>query len=248
MKRAYRLVLTGATSPIGVASARALAAQGWQLILHTFHQSEGAKTLAAEIAPDGGCQIWQQDLADHDQVASDLRRFQKESALPPIGGLVCNAAVNLNGLTVNSDVNKIRPLVDVNLLAVYNCTQVALRSMLQQHFGRIVLIGSTAGLTGNAGQAAYTMTKAALPGLAKSLAREYGARGITANVVAPGWIETPMSMGVLATRQAEILATIPAGYIGSPDDVAAAVAFLASDKARYINGQTLPVNGGLYMN
>lgn len=248
MKSPGRLLLTGATSPIGTAIARALTTEGWELILHTVHQSDAAAELAAQIGSSNPCQVWTQDLADHETTRNGLLAFRKENNRAPLTGVVCNAAVNLNGLIVRTGIEKITPLVDVNLLAVYNCIQVALRSMVQQHYGRIVLIGSTAALAGNAGQAAYAMTKAALPGLARSVAREYGSRGITANVVAPGWIETPMSTAVLSDRREKILDSIPAGRIGSPEDVAAAVAFLASEKAGYINGQTVPVNGGLYMN
>lgn len=244
-------LITGATSPIGMALAHALAAEGWNLLVHGNRHPEQVDALARKIAADTG--RWARactfDLSQAEATeagfADAVARLGADSG--PLLGLVTNAGVNRDGLLVRSSLAKVREVFDVNLLSVYNLSHLALREMLGHRWGRIVYIGSTAAQVGNAGQAAYAATKAGVEGLARSVAREYGARAITANVVAPGWVETPMSAGILAKQRAAIVAQIPLERVGRPEDIAAAVAFLCSAKASYITGQTLHVNGGLVM-
>lgn len=244
-------LITGATSPIGIALAHALATEGWNLLVHGNRQRAQAEELAQQIS--GATGRWVRACTfDLSQAEATEEGFTKALALlnadsGPLLGLIANAGVNRDGLLVRSSLAKVREVFDVNLLSVYNLSHLALREMLGHRWGRIVYIGSTAAQAGSAGQAAYAATKAGVEGLARSVAREYGARAITANVVAPGWVETPMSVEILAKQRAAIVAQIPLQRVGVPEDIAAAVAFLCSAKASYITGQTLHVNGGLVM-
>lgn len=244
-------MVTGATSPIGQAIAYALAAQGWNLLVHGNRRHSHAQELAQQAGAQHG--VWARacsfDLADADATETGWRAALEhlDARSGPLLGLVCNAGVNRDGLLVRTGLAKVREVFDVNLLSVYNLSHLALREMLPQRWGRIVYIGSAAGQAGSPGQAAYAATKSAVEALARSVAREYGGRAITANVVAPGWVETPMSEQVLAKNRTAILEQIPRQRVGTPQDIAAAVAFFCSAQADYITGQTLHVNGGLVM-
>ena len=244
-------LLTGASSPIGLALAQTLATEGWNLLLQCHSQQQRLAAEVQRMAHKTGrwLRVCSFDLSDADATESGFRAAvaQLDATSGPLTGLVANAGLNRDGLLVRSGLSKVRHVFDVNLLSVYNLSHLALREMLPQRWGRIVYIGSAAGQAGSAGQAAYAATKSAVEGLARSVAREYGARNITANVVAPGWVETPMSASALSKNREAIVAQIPLERVGTPDDIAAAVAFLCSSKAGYITGQTLHVNGGLVM-
>ncbi len=244
--------ISGATSPIGASIAHDLARQGHNLVLHCGSQEKLADKLAASLRQefDIRCVVFCCDLRQSEQLKSFVKQWPKThgAQMGPLIGLVCNAAMNRNGLVLRNDSDKVRDVFELNLIAVYNCTHAILRPMVQEAFGRIVYIGSTAGIAGNAGQAAYAASKAGLGGLARSVAREYATKGITVNVVAPGWVATPMSHETLQENSNVIRDTIPMQKLGTPEDVAGAVSFLMAPETGYITGQTLMVNGGLYMN
>ena len=165
----------------------------------------------------------------------------------PIEVVVANAGITDDGLLMRMSDDSFENVVDTNLAGAFRCARAASTGMIRRKGGRIIFVSSVVGLFGSAGQTNYSASKAGLVGLARSIARELGGRGITANVVAPGFIETDMTAALPDERQAAYKATIPAGRFAQPDEVAAAVAFLASDDSAYINGAVIPVDGGLGM-
>ena len=231
-------LVTGASKGIGAATAQALAAQGRDVLVHYGRDAEGAAAVAERCAGHGiqtrtvGC-----DLA-----AGTTELVQ---ALEDVGGisvLVNNAGLTRDGLAMTMDDEAFAAPLQVNLMAAFSVTRTALRGMLRARAGRIVNISSVVGLHGNIGQANYAASKAGLVGMTKALAREVGKRGITVNAVAPGFIGTAM------TEEAgqHLLERVPAGRAGTPEEVAATVAFLCSDAAGYINGAVVQVDGGLF--
>ncbi|WP_040161596.1 3-oxoacyl-ACP reductase FabG [Nigerium massiliense] len=185
------------------------------------------------------------DVTDAAQV--DAAFAAAEEAHGPVTVAVANAGITRDTLILRMSDDDWDAVVDVNLKGAFHVAKRATRSMLRAKGGRLVFIGSVVGLHGTPGQVNYAATKTGLIGMARALTREVGRKGITANVVAPGFIETEMTAVLPEERRAEYLAQIPAGRLGSTDDVAAAVAFLASDQARYISGAVVPVDGGLGM-
>lgn len=170
-----------------------------------------------------------------------------EAAQGPVEILVSNAGVTADGLLLRMSEASFTDVLDANLTGAYRVAKRASRSMLKAKHGRLLFVSSVVGLSGAAGQANYAASKAGLVGLARSLARELGSRGITSNVIAPGYVDTDMTAGLSDARRAELLTTIPAGRTASADEIAAVIAFLASDAAAYVNGAVLPVDGGLGM-
>lgn len=232
-------LVTGASKGIGAATARHLAAAGHDLLVHYGGDADGAETTAAACREHG---------VEARTVAADLAVGidALASAIDEVGGievLVSNAGVSRDGLTMTLKDEAFDTSVAVNLRAAFLLSRAALRAMLRARTGRIVTVSSVVGLHGNAGQAAYAASKAGLVGLTKSLAREVGKRGITANAVAPGFIETAMTA---CLDLDDVIAQVPAGRAGTPDEVAAVIAFLCSDSAAYINGTVVQVDGGLY--
>lgn len=232
-------LVTGASKGIGAATARHLAAAGHDLLVHYGGDADGAETTAAACREHG---------VEARTVAADLAVGidALASAIDEVGGievLVSNAGVSRDGLTMTLKDEAFDTSVAVNLRAAFLLSRAALRAMLRARTGRIVTVSSVVGLHGNAGQAAYAASKAGLVGLTKSLAREVGKRGITANAVAPGFIETAMTARLDLD---DVIARVPAGRAGTPDEVAAVIAFLCSDSAAYINGTVVQVDGGLY--
>ncbi len=237
-----RALVTGASGAIGGAIARRLAAQGVPLALHYCGSAEKAHALAEEL---GGALCLQADLRE-EKAVQDLVAEASEAIGPP------TILVNAAGVLVDSLVAFLKAddwdrCVDVNLKAAYLCTKHVLRGMSKARWGRIVHIGSTAGLTGDASRANYAAAKAGLVGLARSVAREVGRGGITVNVVCPGVIESPMTEDMKEPRRKELLGRIPLGRFGAPEDVAAAVDYLVSESAGYVTGSVLVVDGGLSM-
>ncbi len=228
------MLVTGANRGIGRAIAERFLASGDRVA--TLVRSGGA--------PDGVLAVTG-DVTDTASV--DAAFAEVEAQHGPVEVLVANAGVTRDGLLMRMSDEDFEQVLDVNLTGVFRCVRRASTGMIRLRRGRIVMIGSVVGLYGNAGQVNYTATKAGLVGMARSVTRELGARGITANVVAPGFIETQMTAELPQDRQAAYLASIPAARFGAVDEIAGAVEFLASPAAGYISGAVLPVDGGLGM-
>lgn len=241
-------VVTGASRGIGRAVAIALAAEGAKLIVN-FQSNEAAagETVAAIVGAGGEATAMRFDVSD--AAAVDAAMKEIVAACGGIHILVNNAGVAVNGLTLGGKDADFRRVVDVNLGGTLNCTRAALRSLMRAPGGgRIINMASIVGEAGSAGQGFYAAAKAGIIGFTKSWAREYASRGLTVNAVSPGFIATDMTTTEMPeARKTEVLSTIPLGRLGTPDDVAHLVAFLAGPKAAYITGQVLRVNGGLLM-
>ena len=239
-------VVTGAGRGIGHAIAIRLASEGAR-IASVSRTEANAKKTADEInaARADAAKAYAIDVADH--AAAQKIGAQILEDFGRVDILVNNAGVTRDGLSMRMPVEDWDTVLNTNLKGAFNFVQALMRPMIKQRSGRIINISSVSGLIGNAGQANYSASKAGLIGLTKSLARELASRGITVNAIAPGLIETDMT-GVLSdeVRQA-ILEKIPLGKLGQPDDIAAAVAYLASAEAKYITGQVLAVDGGMVM-
>ena len=235
-----RALVTGASGGIGAACARALS-KDCDVIVHYGHNREAAEKVLASLEP-GDHQIIGFDIADEESVADEIK------ALEAAGGidiLVNNAGITNDKLLMRLKDEDFARVIDVNLSGAARCIRGCTRGMMKRRFGRIINISSIVGLRGNAGQAAYAASKAGLIGLTKSAALELGGRGITANAVAPGFIETEMTAGLPEKVKTEMLSRISSGRFGEPEDVASVVAFLASDAAGYVSGQVIAVDGGM---
>lgn len=239
-------LVTGASRGIGRAIAVGLAREGAAIAVNFQADSAGAGETAALVAEAGSkALVVQADLRDPEAVTALFAETEK--VLGPVDILIANAGITRDGLALRMTEAQWDDVIATDLTAPFLCTKAALRHMMKARWGRLVFISSVAGLMGNAGQANYSAAKAGLLGLAKSLVREVGSRGITVNVVAPGFVETDMTAGLdEKVRDAAIL-QIPCESFGLPEDVAAAVVFLSGPDARYINGAILPVDGGMSM-
>jgi 3-oxoacyl-[acyl-carrier protein] reductase len=236
-------LVTGASRGIGAAIARRLAADGARVI-GTATSAAGAAAIDAALAASGGRGAV---LDVVDQTAIDALLADVEAREGAVGILCNNAGITRDTLLLRMKAEDWDAVIDTDLASVYRLSKGVLRGMMKSRKGRIVNIASVVGLTGNPGQTNYAAAKAGMIGFSKSLAREVGSRGITVNVVAPGFIDTDMTRSLGETQRAALEGQIPLGRLGSPDDVAAAVAFLASPAAAYVTGETLHVNGGMYM-
>ncbi|MHB1295605.1 MAG: 3-oxoacyl-[acyl-carrier-protein] reductase [Anaerolineae bacterium] len=239
-------VVTGASRGIGRAIALELARQGCAVVVNYHAKAEAAAETVALIEAEGGkaCAV-QGDVS----VAEEAQRTI-DAAVATYGTvdiLVNNAGITRDGLLMRMSEADWDAVLDTNLKGAFQCVKAVQRLMLKKRSGCIVNIGSVSGLMGNAGQANYSAAKAGLVGFTKAVAREYGPRGITVNLVAPGFIETDMTAGLSPELLAKAQDQVPLGRLGRPEDVADAVAFLASDAARYITGQVLCVDGGMAM-
>jgi len=235
-------LITGASGGIGGAIARALHSQGAQVMLAGTRRNT-LSTLAAELGERA--HIGLADLGD--PAAADRLVKTAETAMGRVDILVNNAGVTRDMLALRMDDETWGAVIDVNLTAAFRLTRAALRGMVRRRHGRVIGITSVVAITGNPGQANYAAAKAAMIGMSKSIAAEIAGRGITVNCVAPGAITTAMTEKLTAEQHARLLAAIPAGRFGAPEDVATAVIFLASREAGYVTGQTLHVNGGMAM-
>lgn len=231
-------LVTGASRGIGHATATALAAQGHRVAVAYATNPEPAEKLAADI---GGVAV-HLDVTDRDSID---RAFAAIEAKVEI--LVNNAGITDDGLALRMGEDQWRRVLATNLDGTFNVTSKALPGMVRARFGRIVNIGSVAGLSGSAGQLNYATAKAGLVGFTRSLAREVGSRNITCNVVAPGPLETDMTAALPDERKQQLAQQVPLGRMGTPEEVAAVVAFLCSDAAAYVTGAVVPVDGGLGM-
>jgi len=235
-------LITGASGGIGAAIARALHGQGAAVVL-SGTRTEALQTLAAEL----GERAFPCPADLRDPTAPDALVTAAGQAAGPLSILVNNAGFTRDMLALRMDDADWNSVLEVDLTAPFRLTRAALRGMLRRRAGRIINISSIVGATGNAGQANYAAAKAGLIGLSKALAQEVASRGITVNVVAPGLIDTAMTAVLSEQNKARALQAIPLGRIGQPADVAAAVAYLASDEAGWVTGATLHVNGGMAM-
>ena len=235
-------LVTGASGGIGGEIARALHAQGAGVALSGTRQA-ALESLAGELGDRAHAVPC--DLSDPEQTATLVARA--EAALGQVDILVNNAGLTRDNLALRMKDEDWDRVLAVNLTAGFRLARSALRGMMKRRWGRIISITSVVGTTGNPGQANYAASKAGLAGMTKALAREVATRGITANCVAPGFIETAMTEALGAPQREQIQASIPAGRLGVAADVAGAVVFLASDEASYVTGQTLHVNGGMTM-
>ena len=238
-------VVTGASRGIGRAIALELGGRGAQIV-GTATSTSGAAAIGEYLAAAGlagrGAVL---DVAKPDSVEAFFKELDAAEGMPAI--LVNNAGVTRDGLLVRMSAEDWQAVLETDLSSVYRTCKAVMRGMMKARYGRIVNIASVIAVMGNAGQSNYAAAKAGMIGFSKSLAREVGSRGITVNVVAPGFIATDMT-GVLDEKtRAALLAQVPLGRLGSVEDVAHAVAYLASPEAGYITGETLHVNGGMYM-
>jgi len=236
-------LVTGASRGIGRAIAAMLAAQGATVVAAARGDNASA-TVEAIRASGGRAEALSLDVTDAEAAVAAVQGVVATHGRLDI--LVSNAGITRDQLMLRMKRADWDEVIATNLTAAFVLCQAALKPMLRQRGGRIVAIGSVVGQMGNAGQANYAASKAGLIGFCKSLAREVGSRNVTVNVVAPGFVETDMTKAVSEETQKQWAAQIPLGRLGAPDDVAAAVCFLASDEASYITGQVLAVNGGMY--
>jgi 3-oxoacyl-[acyl-carrier protein] reductase len=236
-------LVTGATRGIGRAIADALARAGARVI-GTATTDEGAAAIGAHLRERGGegMRLDVRDAASIDALLKDI-----DARHGAIGILVNNAGITRDNLLVRMKDDEWDAIMATNLRPAFHLAKAVLRGMMKARRGRIIQIGSVVGSTGNAGQANYAAAKAALVAFTKSLAQEVASRGITVNCVAPGFIDTDMTQALAAQQREALLARIPLGRLGTPEDVADAVAFLAGPRAGYITGTTLHVNGGMFM-
>jgi 3-oxoacyl-[acyl-carrier protein] reductase len=233
------VLVTGGNRGIGLAIAHAFADAG-DKVSFTYRSGEPPAELT-----ERGCLPVKCDITEPEQVEQAFKEV--EDTAGPVEVLVANAGITRDQLLLRMSEDDFAAVLDTNLTGTFRVVKRATRRMLRARAGRIVLISSVVGLMGSPGQTNYAASKAALVGFARSLARELGARNITCNVVAPGFVDTDMARAVDEERRAEILGQVPLGRYADPGEVAAAVRFLASDEAAYITGAVIPVDGGLGM-
>lgn len=239
-------VVTGGSRGIGRACAEALAEQGAHVVITYVRGAEEAAKVVAAIQEKGGkADAVGFDVADMKAAEDAITAIAKQHGRLDV--LVANAGIAIDGLLLRVKEEDFDRIMDVNVKGALACARGAIKTMMRARAGRVVFLSSIVGEMGNAGQAAYAASKAALLGLTKTLAREYASRNITVNAVAPGFIDTDMTTSITGELKEGMLKSIPLGRTGRPNEIAAAVAFLCSDEASYITGETLRVNGGMLM-
>lgn len=237
-------LVTGGSRGIGRACSIALGAQDHAVAVnYAGNEAAAAETVAAIEHAGGSARSYQADVGDAASVGAMFEAIATD--LGPVDVLVNNAGITRDGLLLRMSEGDWSDVLTTNLTGVYHCTKAALRSMVRNRWGRIISISSVSGVAGNPGQANYAASKAGVIGFTKSVAKEVGARGITANVVAPGFIETDMTEALGDAAMQDAVGSIAVGRLGLPADVAGLVSFLATDAAAYITGQVVSVDGGL---
>lgn len=236
-------LVTGASRGIGRAIADRLAVDGFRVV-GTATTAEGAAKITDRLTAMGGVGI-ACDVTRPEQVTELLARVESDHG--PITVLVNNAGITRDGLILRMKDEDWQQVLDTNLTSVFRLCKAVSRSMMKARWGRIINISSVVASMGNAGQVNYAAAKGGLEALTRTLARELGSRGITLNAVAPGFIDTDMTHALTDAQREAMLQAVPLGRLGQPEEIAAVVAFLASDAAGYITGETIQVNGGMYM-
>ena len=236
-------LVTGASRGIGKAIATQLAQQG-ATVIGTATSENGAQAISDYLSEFGG-KGFALNVTEKESVDTTIKAINE--AHGGIDILVNNAGITRDNLLMRMKDDEWQDIIDTNLTSIFTLSKAVLRGMMKKRFGRIVNIGSVVGSAGNAGQANYAAAKAGVIGFSKSMAREVASRGITINVVAPGFIDTDMTKALTDDQKEAIFKDIPANRLGEPDEIAATVAFLVSDGAAYITGETIHVNGGMYM-
>ena len=238
-------LVTGASRGIGQAIADALGDDGY-IVIGTATSDGGAEAISSHFGEKGiqgeGMKL---DVTDPESVDAVVKAINDKYGTPTI--LVNNAGITRDNLLMRMKEDEWQAIMDTNLTSVYRVSKACLRGMMKAKFGRIINIASVVGASGNAGQTNYSAAKAGIFGFTKSLAQEVGSRGITVNSVAPGFIDTDMTRDLPEEQRQALLSAIPLARLGQPAEIAAVVAFLASDGAAYVTGETLHVNGGMYM-
>lgn len=235
-------LVTGASRGIGKAIAEKLVACG-ATVIGTATSAQGAEAISQYLGANG--KGFALNVTDEKSIESTLDAIKAQYG--DIDILVNNAGITRDNLLMRMKEEEWQDIIDTNLTSVFRLSKALMRTMMKNRYGRIITVGSVVGTMGNAGQANYAAAKAGLIGFSKSLAREIASRGITVNVVAPGFIETDMTRALSDDQRSAILTQVPANRLGEATEIASAVAFLASDEASYITGETLHVNGGMYM-
>lgn len=236
------VLVTGASRGIGRAIAEHFAALG-ATVLGTATSENGANAISDYLAEAGKGFVL--NVTDNDSIAALFDNIKKQYG--GVDVLVNNAGITRDNLLMRMKDDEWNDIIGTNLTPIFKMSKAVIRAMMKKRQGRIINVGSVVGSMGNAGQTNYAAAKAGVIGFTKSLAREVASRGITVNTVSPGFIETDMTRALTDEQRAATLSAVPAGRLGDPKEIAATVAFLASDGAAYINGETIHVNGGMYM-
>ena len=234
--------VTGASRGIGAAIADRLVRQGFYVV-GTATSDSGAEAIGARLGDDGEGQ--RLDVTDTDNVQALASQLASDGKSPTV--LVNNAGITKDTLMLRMKPEDWQAVIDTNLTSIYTVVSAFIKPMTKARTGRIINISSVVGSMGNAGQVNYAAAKAGLEGMTRAMAREFGSRAITVNAIAPGFIETDMTHALPEEQKATLLSQVPLGRLGSADEVAGCVAFLASEEASYVTGTTLHVNGGMYM-
>jgi 3-oxoacyl-[acyl-carrier protein] reductase len=239
-------LVTGGSRGIGRAIALKLGERGLDVAVNYNNSAAAAEELCKELSARGvSAKAFKADVSKAGDVAALFKSI--EESMGTVQVLINNAGITRDNLLMRMKEEEWTDVIATNLNSAFYCTKEAIRGMVRNRWGRVVCIASVVGLTGNAGQANYGAAKAGLVGFAKSAAREYAAKGVTVNVVAPGFIETDMTSVLKENVRSAMLRQIPAGRMGSPEDVAKIAAFFASDESEYVTGQVLAVDGGMTM-